>query len=95
MGPVEVVMGYFANTISYVRIAAFGLTHAALMSSVFTIADMLPREAEISTIVEGNLLVVGLEGLIVTIQCMRLTYYEFFSKFFLEQGRPFRPLRLR
>lgn len=94
MGPVEVVIGYFANTISYVRIAAFGLTHAALTSSVFVIADMLPREAEISTIVEGNLLIVGLEGLIVTIQCMRLTYYEFFSKFFLEQGRPFRPLRL-
>jgi len=94
MGPVEVVMGYLTNTISYVRIAAFGLTHAALMSSVFLIADMLPGETGLSAVVEGNLLVVALEGLVVSIQCMRLTYYEFFSKFFLEEGRSFRPLKL-
>ena len=39
----------------------------------------------------GNAIVVVLEGMIVAIQVVRLQYYEFFSKFFTETGREFRP----
>ena len=35
-----------------------------------------------------------LEGLIVTIQVVRLQYYEFFSKFFTETGEEFTPFTL-
>ena len=42
----------------------------------------------------GNLFVIGLEGFIVTIQTMRLHYYEFFSKFFRGGGSPYEPLAL-
>jgi V/A-type H+-transporting ATPase subunit I len=45
-------------------------------------------------IVIGNLIIIGLEGLIVTIQVVRLQYYEFFSKFFTESGEEFKPFTL-
>jgi V/A-type H+-transporting ATPase subunit I len=42
----------------------------------------------------GNLFIIILEGAIVTIQVLRLEYYEGFSRFFSGDGRLFRPLRL-
>ena len=42
----------------------------------------------------GNLVIIVLEGLIVTIQVVRLQYYEFFSKFFTETGEAFKPFTL-
>ena len=39
----------------------------------------------------GNVIVIGLEGMIVAIQVVRLQYYEFFSKFFSETGKEFSP----
>ena len=42
----------------------------------------------------GNAIVVVLEGMIVAIQVVRLQYYEFFSKFFSETGREFKPFVL-
>jgi len=41
----------------------------------------------------GNGIVIVLEGMIVAIQVMRLQYYEFFSKFFNETGREFKPFK--
>jgi V/A-type H+/Na+-transporting ATPase subunit I len=35
-----------------------------------------------------------LEGIIASVQTVRLEYYEFFSKFFSGEGRPFEPFRL-
>ena len=94
--PLEMMIGLLTHTVSFVRAAAFGLSHAALLSAVYITADTLGgvvgvREANI---VLGNILVIALEGLIVFIQCMRLEYYEFFSKFFLDQGRRYEPLCL-
>ena len=42
----------------------------------------------------GNLLIDGLEGLIVFIQVLRLEYYEFFSKFYPGRGRAYAPFSL-
>ena len=47
-----------------------------------------------AVVVLGNLFVIGLEGFIVTIQTMRLHYYEFFSKFFQGGGSAYEPLAL-
>ena len=77
--------------------AAFALAHAGLFVAVFTLADMV-REAHGSglfywfTIVAGNVIIVVLEGLVVSIQTIRLEYYEFFSKFFRGGGEAFKPL---
>jgi len=95
--PVEIVLGLITNTISFVRVAAFGLAHAALGGCVYLIAynlGNLPGFKE-SVIIEGNIGVILFEGLIVFIQALRLEFYEFFSKFFHFQGREFKPLKER
>jgi len=93
--PVEIVLGLLSNTVSFVRVSAFGLTHIALMTAVYLITStMTPGSlSSTSVAVEGNLFVLLLEGLIVTIQCLRLQFYEFYSKFFDTTGRAFAPIR--
>ena len=39
----------------------------------------------------GNIIVCGLEGLVVGIQVLRLEYYEMFSRFYKGTGREFKP----
>ena len=41
----------------------------------------------------GNAIVIVLEGLIVSIQVLRLEYYELFSRFYKGDGKPYRPIR--
>ncbi len=90
------LLKYLANTVSFVRVAAFALTHAGLFVAVFSMADMV-RHAHAggvlywAVIVLGNVIIVCLEGLIVSIQTIRLEYYEFFGKFFRGGGEPFKP----
>jgi len=43
-------------------------------------------------IIFGNILVIALEGMVVTIQSIRLNYYEFFSKFFIGGKKVYKPL---
>ena len=40
-------------------------------------------------IILGNIFVMGLEGLVVGIQVLRLEYYEMFSRFYKGSGREF------
>jgi V/A-type H+-transporting ATPase subunit I len=42
----------------------------------------------------GNLLILGLEGLIVFIQGLRLQYYELFSRYYKGDGKAFEPVKL-
>ncbi len=90
---------YISNSVSFLRVAAFALAHAVLSSIVFLLADMVGGAAggivfRIVVILIGNSIIIVLEGLIVTIQVVRLQYYEFFSKFFTESGEEFRPFTL-
>ncbi len=88
-------VGYFSNTLSFLRVAAFGLNHMALAIAVSALASMLRSDAGRWTIlVFGNIFIVVLEGGIVAIQALRLEYYEGFSRFFEGSGREFRPLTL-
>jgi V/A-type H+-transporting ATPase subunit I len=89
----EAVMNYLANTLSFLRVAAFSLNHVALAVAVFTLADMMDTAGHWVTVVLGNLFIIGLEGAIVTIQVLRLEYYEGFSRYFRGDGREFRPLQ--
>ncbi len=91
----ESIMNYLANTLSFLRVAAFSLNHVALAIAVFTLADMMGVAGHWITVVLGNVFIIGLEGAIVTIQCLRLEYYEGFSRFFRGDGREFRPLRMQ
>jgi V/A-type H+-transporting ATPase subunit I len=42
----------------------------------------------------GNILIILLEGLVVSIQSLRLNYYEFFSKFFMSGKRLYKPMTM-
>jgi V/A-type H+-transporting ATPase subunit I len=91
------LMNYFTNTASFVRLAAFALNHVALSFAVLQISKMLgnlPGGAflKVLTLVLGNIFIVGLEGLIVFIQVLRLEYYEFFGKFYRGGGNVFKPV---
>jgi V/A-type H+-transporting ATPase subunit I len=93
----EKFISMLSNTLSYVRVGAFAIVHAGFTGAVFVIAKLLGEEGSFAywaVVVLGNLFVIGLEGFIVTIQTMRLHYYEFFSKFFLGGGVNFEPLAL-
>ena len=95
----EKFISMFSNTLSYVRVGAFAIVHAGFTGAVFVIARLVGGGHEAgfgywAVVVLGNLFVIGLEGFIVTIQTMRLHYYEFFSKFFLGGGSPYEPLAL-
>lgn len=90
----EFYLSMLTNTLSFVRIGAFALTHAALMMAVFTLRDLAGGNtiAAYLIVVLGNIFVIGMEGFIVGIQTLRLEYYEFFMRFFRGTGRVFTPI---
>ena len=94
----EIVMGYLANTVSFIRIAAFALAHAGLFLSIFELSRIMKgiggAAASLIVMVLGNILIILLEGLVVSIQSLRLNYYEFFSKFFMSGKRFYKPLTM-
>ena len=90
----EVLLSYFSNTISFVRVGAFAVSHAAMMDVVLMLAGYESGSASSVNwlvVVLGNVFVCGMEGLIVGIQVLRLEYYELFSRFYRGTGRAFKP----
>jgi V/A-type H+-transporting ATPase subunit I len=90
----ETLMSYVANTLSFLRVAAFSLNHVALAVAVFALAEMMGATGHFITVILGNVFILVLEGAIVAIQVLRLEYYEGFSRFFSGDGREFRPITL-
>ena len=87
----EVLLSYFSNTLSFVRVGAFAVSHAAMMEVVLMLAGAEAGTPNWVVIILGNLFVCGMEGLIVGIQVLRLEYYELFSRFYRGTGRAFKP----
>lgn len=88
----EVVLSFLTNTVSFLRVGGFILSHAGMMAVVFTLSEMVSAGASPVVIVLGNLFVMCLEGLIVGIQVLRLQFFEMFSRFFGGEGEPFEPI---
>ncbi|MBQ8902873.1 MAG: hypothetical protein IJY73_01060, partial [Oscillospiraceae bacterium] len=88
----ETCLTYLTNTMSFLRIGGFILSHAGLMLVVNVLADMTGGGAGyIMVQILGNAFVTGVEGFLVGIQVLRLEFYELFSRFFKGGGKPFRP----
>ncbi len=86
----ETFLGMLSNGISFIRVGAFALNHVGLFIAFQTIARMIGNDVgNVAMFILGNALVIGLEGLIVFIQGLRLVYYEMFSKFYSGDGQPF------
>ncbi|MEG0615043.1 MAG: V-type ATPase 116kDa subunit family protein, partial [Oscillospiraceae bacterium] len=77
----EFLLGYATNTLSFVRIGGFVLSHAGMMSVVMLLADGAAAGVSPVVIILGNIFVMGMEGLLVGIQVLRLEFYEMFSRF--------------
>jgi V/A-type H+-transporting ATPase subunit I len=96
---IEIITGYLGNTVSFIRVAAFALAHAGLFIAVFSLVDMVSSKtggvfwAALIFII-GNAVIIALEGMVVTIQAIRLEYYEFFGKFFIGGGTAYKPIGL-
>jgi len=88
----ETALQIAVNTLSFARVGAFALAHAALAAAVVAMADAAPGPAGILILAFGNLLLIALEGLVVSIQTTRLVLFEFFNRFLHGTGRVFRPL---
>lgn len=86
------------NTVSFARLAAFGLVHAAIGQAVVDGANSLRGSplgwaAAVMLFAIGNAIAFTLEALVAGVQGLRLEYYELFSRVFAGEGRPFRPWR--
>lgn len=87
----EVLLSYFSNSLSFVRVGAFAVSHAAMMEVVLMLSGAESGHINWIGVVLGNIFVMGMEGLIVGIQVLRLEYYELFSRFYTGGGRAFKP----
>jgi V/A-type H+-transporting ATPase subunit I len=102
----DLVVRLGSNVVSFTRLAAFGLTHAALSLVVWegtralwehggpSIAGVASVVGAVAIFTVGTALAFGLEALVAAIQALRLEYYELFSRIFVERGRLFRPWRV-
>lgn len=89
---IEFLLEYVTNTVSFLRVGAFVLVHAGMMMVVFVLAETAGAVAYWPVVVFGNIFVMVLEALLVSIQVLRLEYYEMFSRFYSGEGRAFEPV---
>ncbi len=94
MDLLETVISMLSNTLSFIRVGAFAVAHGGLSLAIFSLAGEEPGFGFWTTIIIGNIFIIGFEGLIVGIQTMRLHYYEILGKFFHGGGMQFEPLKL-
>ncbi|MGQ4870598.1 MAG: V-type ATPase 116kDa subunit family protein, partial [Candidatus Thorarchaeota archaeon] len=85
---------FLANTVSYGRILALALCHAALIEVFILLSFMCLRvNVGVAAVVFllGTAVVIVLEAIMAGIHTIRLHFYEWFSKFYHAGGTPFRP----
>lgn len=91
---VEALLSVFSNLVSFTRVGAFAINHVGLYMAFEVMAKLAGGGIiGIIILILGNILIIGLEGMIVFIQGLRLEFYEMFSKYYEGNGRKFRPIR--
>ncbi|MGX8680503.1 MAG: V-type ATPase 116kDa subunit family protein, partial [bacterium] len=93
----DVVLSFVSNTMSFLRVGGFVLSHAGMMMVVYTLAKMTGEYTlgYYAILVIGNIFVMVLEGLSVGIQVLRLEFYEMFSRYYSGNGRKFVSMKKR
>ena len=84
----ETLLSFLTNTLSFLRVGAYAITHVSLMLVIRTMAG---ANLNPIVLVLGNLFVMGFEGLLVGIQVLRLEFYELFGRFYESSGREYSP----
>lgn len=90
----EIVLSYITNSLSFLRVGGFLLVHAGMMLVVTSLMTMVGGTGSILVAIFGNIFVMGLEGMIVGIQVLRLEFYEMFSRYYEGNGVAFNALNL-
>jgi V/A-type H+-transporting ATPase subunit I len=89
----EKTVQLLVNTISFVRVGAFALGHAGLSAAIIALAEGATTTAgQAIAMIAGNLVVIVVEAVVVSVQTTRLVLFEFFTRFFVSKGREYRPL---
>lgn len=96
----ESAISFLSNTMSYLRVGGFVLSHAGFMLVVSQLAGTANGDAEVTAktvivYIIGNAIVMGIEGLLVGIQVLRLEFYEIFSRFYEGGGTDFKPVEIK
>lgn len=91
----EFVLSYVSNTMSFLRVGGFVLSHAGMMLVVMTLMEDAAMLAQPLVMIIGNAFVMVMEGMIVAIQIIRLEFYEIFSRFYSGGGRAFEPVSVK
>jgi len=97
---IEVFSYYLSNSLSFLRVGAFAISHVVLSFVTFKLIEMV-GESILGTVsgvlifILFNAIILVLEGMVVAIQVVRLQYYEFLSKFLTETGTLFAPFKFR
>lgn len=93
LGPLELI-GALGNILSYLRIAAIGLSSVYLAQVANELAGVAGNVL-VGLIIAGlfHALNIALGAFSPTIQSLRLHYVEFFSKFYQGGGQPFQPFQ--
>jgi V/A-type H+-transporting ATPase subunit I len=100
IGGFDLLVRLGSNLVSFARLAAFGMTHAALGWVVWRGTTALwghgwaGMAGAVTVFVIGNVIAFALEALVAGVQALRLEFYELFSRVFIGVGRPFRPWRV-
>lgn len=88
----ETFLSLLSNSASFIRVGAFALNHVGLFIAFHTLAGIIGGTGgNVVMFFLGNIIIIGLEGLIVFIQGLRLFYYELFSKYYTGDGVLFSP----
>ena len=91
----ETCLSYLTNTMSFLRVGGFILSHAGMMLVVNVLAGDGVSAGSIIVQILGNAFVIGMEGFIVGIQVLRLEFYEIFGRFYKSDGKMFTPLEVK
>lgn len=91
---IEALLSVFSNLVSFTRVGAFAINHVGLYMAFEVMSKIAGGGIKgIIILILGNILIIGLEGMIVFIQGLRLEFYEMFSKYYQGNGRKFRPIK--
>lgn len=96
----ETAISFLSNTMSYLRVGGFVLSHAGFMLVVSQMTGMTDPSKPVTIgvvigYIIGNALVMAIEGLLVGIQVLRLEFYEIFSRFYEGGGTEFKPVEIK
>lgn len=91
---IDHIIALISNTLSFSRLMALLLVHAILSGLPFRLIDGLVPLSALwwVSVLLMSLIIVPLEGLLSFLNSLRLTWVEFFSKFYVGDGLKYNPI---